>query len=127
MERAAQKGHMAADRLAAGKTADRLVDNSLENGGSQVFFGGAFIDQGLYVRFGKNTAAGGDRVNGLIILAYSFRPAASVFRRVAIWSIKDPVPPAQIPFIRCFDIAVLKIDDLGIFPASSMATSVWGA
>ena len=33
------------DRFAAGKTADGLVHNRLENGGSQILFGGAFIDQ----------------------------------------------------------------------------------
>ena len=31
----------------------------------------------------------------------SLRPEASVWIREAIWSIKEPVPPAQIPFIRC--------------------------
>ena len=34
-------------------------------------------------------------------LASSLRPAASVCSRLAIWSMKAPVPPAQVPFMRC--------------------------
>ena len=34
-------------------------------------------------------------------LASSFRPDASVWRREAIWSMNAPVPPAQVPFMRC--------------------------
>ena len=41
---------------------------------------------------------------GYIVLcdfASSLRPAVSVSRSEAIWSKKAPVPPAQVPFIRC--------------------------
>ena len=38
------------DRLAAGQTADGLVDDRLEDGGGQVFLGRAFIDQDVYKR-----------------------------------------------------------------------------
>lgn len=41
---------------------------------------------------------------GYIVLkffAYSLRPAVSVCRSIAIWSINAPVPPAHVPFIRC--------------------------
>ena len=33
--------------------------------------------------------------------ARSFKPSGSVCNREAIWSIKAPVPPAQVPFILC--------------------------
>ena len=33
--------------------------------------------------------------------ARSLRPLASVESRMAIWSMKEPVPPAQAPFMRC--------------------------
>ena len=55
---------MSADGLTAGKTADGLVDNCLENGSSQVFFGRAVIDQRLDIRFCKYAAAGRDRYKG---------------------------------------------------------------
>ena len=68
MKGASQECYIAADGLAAGQTADGLIDYRLENGGSQILSGGAFIDQGLNIRLGKYTAAGGDGVDGLIIL-----------------------------------------------------------
>ena len=34
-------------------------------------------------------------------LASSLRPGASVLSSDAIWSMKAPVPPAQVPFMRC--------------------------
>ena len=33
--------------------------------------------------------------------ASTFRPPASVFKSAAIWSMKAPVPPAHVPFMRC--------------------------
>ena len=63
VKRASQEGHMAPDRLAAGQTADGLVDYCLEDGGGQVFLGGALVDQGLDVGFGEHAAAGGDGVD----------------------------------------------------------------
>jgi len=38
--------------------------------------------------------------------ASSLRPEASVCRRVAIWSMKAPVPPAQVPFMRCSGVGL---------------------
>ena len=52
--------------LAAGQTADRLIHHCLENGDCQIFFGSSLIDQWLDVCFGKNTAPGGDGVDGII-------------------------------------------------------------
>ena len=67
VQRAAQEGDIAPDGLSAGKTADGLVDNRLENRGSQVFARGAFVNQRLDIRLGKYAAAGGNRINRLII------------------------------------------------------------
>ena len=55
----------------------------------------------------------------------SFNPIASVFNRVAIWSINAPVPPAQVPFILC-SIPPLKYVILASSPPNSIATSVSG-
>ena len=67
MKRAAQESHMSADRFTAGQAADGLVYHRLENGGGQVFFCRALVDQGLDIGLGKNAAAGGDGVNSFII------------------------------------------------------------
>ena len=58
-------------------------------------------------------------------LANSLRPLASVFKRDAIWSIKAPVPPAQIPFI-LWSIPPDKKVTLASSPPSSITTSVSG-
>ncbi len=49
--------------------------------------------------FGEDAAARGDR--SWVAVASSPRPEASVRRRVAIRSMKAPVPPAHVPFMRC--------------------------
>jgi len=44
VQRTAEKCDMSADGLTAGKAADGLIDNCLENGSRKVFFGRAVID-----------------------------------------------------------------------------------
>jgi len=67
MERPAKEGHVSADGLSAGQAADGLVHHCLENGGGQIFSGGALVNQGLDIGLGKYAAAGGDGVDGLVI------------------------------------------------------------
>ena len=49
----------------------------------------------------------------------------SMFNKVAIWSMKAPVPPAQDPFIRT-SITSVRNKILASSPPSSMITSVFG-
>ncbi len=58
-------------------------------------------------------------------LASSLRPGASVSSSEAIWSMKAPVPPAQVPFMRC-SMPLSKKMILASSPPSSIAQSVWG-
>ena len=67
MKRSTEKRNIAADRLAACQTTDGLVDNRLENGGGQILFGCALIDEGLDIRLGENAAARRDRIDCLVI------------------------------------------------------------
>ena len=48
-----------------------------------------------------------------------------IFKRVAIWSMKAPVPPAQLPFMRCSVPPVTKMI-LASSPPSSTAASASG-
>ncbi len=68
MQGAAQKGHMAPDRLSAGKSADGLVDHGLEDGRRQILLCGSVVNQGLDVGFGEHAASGGNGVKGTVIL-----------------------------------------------------------
>ncbi|MFQ8840064.1 MAG: hypothetical protein ACLR8P_02950 [Clostridium fessum] len=53
MERAAKKCNGAADRLAAGQTADGLVDNRLENGCGQILLVAPSLMSGWISDFAK--------------------------------------------------------------------------
>lgn len=52
VQRPAQECNVTADRLAAGKTRDRLVDDRLKDRGGEVGFRRALVDEGLNVRLG---------------------------------------------------------------------------
>ncbi len=67
VQRAAQKSHMAPDGLALGEAGDGLVHHCLENGGGQILSGSTFIDERLNVGFRKDTAAGGDGIDHLMV------------------------------------------------------------
>ena len=49
MKRPSKKRYVSPDWLAAGKSADRLINDSLEDGSGQILLGSPFIDQRLYV------------------------------------------------------------------------------
>ena len=85
-----KEGNISANWLSTGKAADCLVDHSLKNGGGKISLGSPLIDQRLNIRFGKYPTARRNGIDGFIILAYSLRPEASVCKREAIWSIKEP-------------------------------------
>ena len=68
VQRASQKCDIAADRPSLGQAANRLIDNGLQDGGGDVFFGSTIVHQSLYIGFGKNAATGCDRMDGLKFL-----------------------------------------------------------
>ena len=68
MQRAAQEGHGAPYGLATGQAGNGLVDHRLKNGGGQVCPGGALVNQGLNVGFGKHAAPGGNGIDLLVAL-----------------------------------------------------------
>ena len=102
VKRTAKECNVTADRFTAGKTGNGLVDNCLENGSGKVFLGCTVVDQRLDICLCEihRSVLRWDKAP-CNVLAYSFSPVASVWSRDAIWSMKEPVPPAQIPFIRC--------------------------
>ena len=54
-----------------------------------------------------------------------FISSAPIFSRVAIWSIKAPVPPAQLPFMRT-SVPLVRNRILASSPPSSITQSVAG-
>ena len=114
MQRAAQEGYIAPDGLAAGKAADGLIDHCLEDGGSQVFLGGALIDQGLDIGLGKDTAAGGDRIQGPVAAGILVEPCRVCLQKACHLVDKGACAAGADSVHALFDTAVLKVDDLGV-------------
>ena len=117
MKRSSQKGHMAADRLTAGQTADGLVDHCLENGRRQILLGRTVVDQGLNIRLGKYAAAGRDGIKRLVILRVfvqsgriGLQKRSHLIDEGAGSSGTDAVHPL-------LHISIFKIDDLRILTA----------
>ena len=69
VEGAAQKYHLAGDVTALRQTGHGLIHNGLENGGGNILFSCALIQNGLDVGFCENAAAGGNGVDLLIAQA----------------------------------------------------------
>ena len=63
MQRAAEKSDVAADRPAAGKAGDGLVDHGLKDGGGKIGRRGALVDERLNIGFGEDAAAGRDGID----------------------------------------------------------------
>ena len=113
----AQKSHMSADGLAAGKSADSLVDYGLENGGGKILPCGALVDQGLDVRLGENAAAGRDRVERAVAAGKGIQPRRVGLQEAGHLVYKRACAAGTDPVHALFDTAVFKIDDLGVFSA----------
>jgi hypothetical protein len=56
VKRTAKEGNITANWLAAGKTADGLINYCLEDRSGEVFLGCTVVDERLNIGFGKYTA-----------------------------------------------------------------------
>ena len=61
----AKKGHVSAYGLAAGKAADGLLHNCLQNGNGKILARNTLVQKGDHVRLGKDATARGYGVYGL--------------------------------------------------------------
>ena len=62
MQRTAQEHHLTLDTLALGQTGNRLIDHRLVDAGRHILLACALVQQGLYIRLGKDATA---RSNGI--------------------------------------------------------------
>ena len=65
MQGPAKEGYVSAYGLTAGKAADGLLHNCLQNGNGKILARNTLIQKGYHVRLGKNTTAGGYGMYGL--------------------------------------------------------------
>ena len=117
VQRAAEERHVPPNRLATGQPADGLVDDGLENGGGQVLPGGPVINQGLYVGFGKDAAARGDGVEGVIIFGIPVKARSVRLEQGSHLVDKGARAPGADPVHPLFHVSALEINNLGILAA----------
>ena len=108
MQRAAEKGNVAADRFTAGKTRNGLVDNCLENGSGKILFCCTVVDERLDIGFCEYTAACCDRINRLVMLRV-FVESGCIGLQKRSHLVDERTGAAGAD--------TLKIDDLGILTA----------
>ena len=116
MKRSAQKGDVSADRLAAGKPGHRLVYDRLKNRCGQILPGGALVDQGLNVRFGKDAAAGSNGIELGAVLCGLVQPGGIGVQECRHLVDKGTCP-ARADTVHAFVKAAAEIDDLCILTA----------
>ena len=117
MKRPPQESHMAADGFAAGKAGDRLIDYRLENGRGKIFLGRALIDQRLDIRFGKYAAARRNGIKSFVILRVFVQTGSVRLEKRGHLVDKGTCSSGADAVHTLFDIAALKIDDLGVLAA----------
>ena len=117
MKRSAKKSHMSTDRLSAGQTGDRLIDNSLENGSGKILFGGAIVDQRLDIRFGKDSAAGSDGVQCAVVFCIFIQAYGVRLQKRSHLVDKRSGSAGADTVHTLFDVSAFKIDDLGVLAA----------
>ena len=114
MERTTKECNVATDRFTAGKTTDRLVDDCLENRGRKIFSCGTFIDQRLDVCFGKNTAAGCNWIDRLVIFRIFIQTGGICLDQGSHLVNKRTCTAGTDTVHTLFYITAFKIDDLCI-------------
>ena len=119
VQRPAEKGDAAADRLAAGEAGDRLVDDRLKDRRREVRLCGALIDQGLDIRLGENAAPGRNRIDLPVIRrggvqsgCIRLQQGSHLVDKCACPASADPVHPFFEPAGEIYDLRVLaaKLD-----------------
>ena len=117
MQRAAEKGNVAADRFTAGKTRNGLVDNCLENGSGKILFCCTVVDERLDIGFCEYTAACCDRINRLVMLRV-FVESGCIGLQKRSHLVDERTGAAGADTVHTLlHIAAFKIDDLGILTA----------
>ncbi len=92
-----------------------MGNHGLEDGGRQVWLGGALIDQGLEVRLGKNPAAGGDRVERFKVFGQVIQTRGIGVHELGHLVNKRPRASGTGPIHALFHMG-LEEGDLGILP-----------
>ena len=117
MQRSAKECNVSANRFTACKTTDSLVDNCLENGGSQIFSCSTVIDEWLDIRLCKYTAASGDGVHGFVIFCIFVKTGSVCLKKRCHLVNKRTCTTGTDTIHTLLNIPAFKINDFSIFTA----------
>ena len=117
MQRPAQEGYVASDRLSACQTADRLIDNGLKNGRRQILFCRAFVDQRLDIRFGEYAAARCNGVKRGIVFRIFVQPGSVCLQQGSHLVDKRTGSSCADAVHALLYVSVFKVNDLGVLAA----------
>ena len=117
VKRSSEERNVAADRLAARKSADRLIDDCLENRCGQIRLGGALIDQRLNIGLGKYTAARRDGVERLVILRVLIQAGSIRLKKRRHLVNKRAGTSGADAVHALLNISVFKVNDLRVLAA----------
>ncbi len=108
---------MSPDGLTARKTAYGLVDDSLKNRCRQIFLCSAFVNQGLYICFGKHAAACRDGIKRFVVFCIFVQTAGIRLNQRRHLVDKRTGTACADTVHTLLDITALKINDFGILSA----------
>ena len=113
---AAEKRHVAADRLSAGEARDGLVHHRLEDGGGQILAGRALVDQRLDVRLREHAAARRDGIDSFVVFRVIVQ-TGSVRLQEGRHLVDEGTGAAGADAVHPLVDAAGEIDDLGVLAA----------
>jgi len=116
VQRPAQECNVTADRLAAGKTRDRLVDDRLKDRGGEVGFRRALVDEGLNVRLGEYAAARGDGIDLLIVRGLAVKPRGVGLQKSS-HLVDERAGAAGADAVHALFQPTFEVNDLGVLAA----------
>ncbi len=113
-QRAAQVQDVPLDGASLGQAGNRLVDNSLIDGSSDIACFGTLIDQRLYIGLGKDTAAAGNGI-GALCLAGCFIHLGRIHLQQGRHLVNESTRAAGTGSVHPHFCAVGQKQNLGIF------------
>ena len=115
MQRSAKECNVSANRFPACKTTDSLVDNCLENGGSQIFSCSTVIDEWLDIRLCKYTTSCSNSVKCFVILCIFVKTGSVCLKKRCHLVNKRTCTTGTDTIHTLFNIPAFKINDFSIF------------
>ena len=117
MQRSAKECNVSANRFTACKTTDSLVDNCLENGGSQIFSCSTVVDEWLDIWLCKYTTSCSNRVQCFVILCVFVKTGSVCLKKRCHLVNKRTCTTGTDTIHTLFNIPAFKINDFSIFTA----------